>query len=492
MATISEKINRVIKTAHDAGCPKDQTATLIKSLYYPLPWQWQFHAAAREADEEGGPVDIGLGGARGPGKSHAVLSQTAIDDCQRVAGLKCLFLRYTGAAAKESFNDLVTKVLQGHLSFRRTADSIRLQNGSKIILGGFRDERDIDKYIGIEYDIIIVEELNQITKERYMKLRGSLRTSKPNWRPRMYTSFNPGGIGHTFVKERYVIPWRENKQTETRFIPSTYKSNPYLNKEYNQYLETLDGDLGRAWREGEWDLFAGQYFSQWRFDKHVCDPFTIPLHYKRFRSIDPSGQSGATSCHWYAVDQDGRVWCYREHYGTGLDADQHADKIRQLSLDRDGVEEEYIYTVIDGAAFAKTGYSETIADVYIRHGVRGLIQAHKERVTGWNSVNFYLRWQETKEDAQGNKTVINKKPLLQIFSTCVKMIETIPELQHDDKNPEDVKSQYTGSDHQDCADDLRYFLRTLQEQHAPKKLSIVEQRIANMKKQESLDYSYRG
>ena len=483
LTMMNKYIEKCIYTAKTAGCPREQTEMFLNSLYIPLPWQWQFHAAARSADEEGGPVDIGVGGARGPGKSHGVLSQTGIDDCQRISGLKCLFLRYTGSAAKESFDDLVTKVLQGRMSFRRTATSIKLKNGSRIILGGFKDERDIDKYIGIEYDIIIVEELNQITKEKYMKLRGSLRTSKPNWRPRMYTSFNPGGVGHTFVKERYVIPHREGKENETRFISSTYKSNPYLNKEYTQYLESLDGDLGKAWREGEWDLFAGQYFGQWRHEKHVVEPFKIPESWKRFRAIDPSGRDGVTSCHWYAVDQDGRVWCYKEHYGTGLDADQHADEIHKMSCDRDGVEEDYIYTIIDGAAFAKTGYSETIADIYERHGVRGLIPAHKERVTGWNAVNYYLRWQE-KDENTGK--MINKKPLLQIFSNCVNIIRTLPELQHDKNNPEDLDSD--GEDH--AADELRYFLRTLREQKAPKVLTKVERRIAEVKKQESFNYNY--
>lgn len=481
--TTKELLQKCVDIAVKKGCPREQVSNFINAGYIPWTWQWEFHAAAREADYDGGPVDIGVGGARGPGKSHGVMSQAGIDDCQRCDHLKVLFLRKTSKAASESFDDIITKTLTGKVRFRRTQATIRFPNGSRIILGGFKDDRDIEKYTGIEYDVIIVEELNQITKERYNMLRGSLRTSKPNWRPRMYTSFNPGGVGHTFVKERYVIPHREGKETETRFIPSTYKSNKALNEEYIEYLESLDGDLGKAWREGEWDLFSGQYFSQWRNAKHVVEPFAIPESWKKFRSIDPSGRDGITSCHWYAVDQDGRVWCYREHYGTGLDADQHADKIHKLSCDRDGVEEDYVFSIIDGAAFAKTGYSETIADIYMRHGVRNLVPAHKERVTGWNSVNYYLRWEEKNEKGE----VINKKPLLQIFKTCVNIIRTLPELQHDEHNPEDVNS--TGEDH--AADELRYFLRTLREQKAPKTLSKVEQRIQEIKKRDAFDYNYR-
>jgi PBSX family phage terminase large subunit len=481
METI-DKIARCVMTAKAAGVPRDQADRLINSAYIPLPWQWQFHAAARQADEPSGPVDIGLGGARGPGKSHAVLSQVALDDCQRVPGLKCLFLRQTGVSAQESFDDLVGKVVRGHTRFRKTKQSLRFPNGSRIHLGGFKDESDIDKYIGIEYDIIIVEELNQLTADKYMKLRGSLRTSKPNWRPRMYTSFNPGGKGHAFVRERYILPSRAKTEKETKFVGSTYKSNPYLNKGYIEYLEGLEGDLGKAWREGEWELFEGQYFKEWRYERHVVNgavlfPQGIPFTWPRFRSIDPSGREGTTSCHWYTLDSNGRVWVYKEYYRKGLDYDQHADNICKMSEDENGVQEDYKYTVIDTAAFAKAGYSETAVEIYERHGVIGLIPAAKERVVGWNAVHQYLRWEKSTE------------PLLRVFDTCVKMIETIPSLQHDEKNPSDLDS--SGEDH--AADELRYFLRTLREQKTPRAETMVERRMREFRQQERadlLDYSY--
>lgn len=474
---------KCVRAAVKAGCPDDQIHNLMDVGYIPYRWQWRFHAAARAADFTDGPVDIGLGGARGPGKSHAVLSQVALDDCQRCEGLKCLFLRQTGVSAQESFDDLISKTVRGRTRYRKTKNSLKFPNGSRVILGGFKDESDIDKYIGIEYDIIIVEELTQLTFEKYEKLRGSLRTSKPNWRPRMYTSFNPGGIGHVWVRERYVVPHRQKKEGDTRFVPSTYKENPALNPEYIKYLESLSGDLGKAWREGEWDLFAGQYFSEWRYEIHVCKAFKIPATWKCFRSIDPSGRNGITSCHWYAVDSDGDVWVYREYYwkkeqhgGEGRDIDQHAKAVHRLSVDdTDTPLEDYLYTVIDTAAFAKAGYSETTAEIFERHGVNGLVPAAKERVVGWNAVHYYLRWD------------LSTPPKIHIFDTCVNMIRTLPVLQHDDKHPEDLDS--TGEDH--AADELRYFLRTLREKKAPKAETAIEKRIRQMHEQETQqNYSY--
>lgn len=488
MVTIPQQ-NRIAEAIRVAGNPYDQVEQLLSHGCIPWPWQLKFHAVAREADYEGGPVDIGLGGARGPGKSHAVLTQVAIDDCQRVPGLKVLFLRQTASSAKESFGDLITKALRGHIVYWKTANSLRFSNGSRIVLGGFKDDRDIDKYIGIEYDIIVVEELTQISREKYNKLRGSLRTSKPNWRPRMYTSFNPGGIGHTWVRERYVLPYRKGTQTETRFIPSTYRDNPALNDDYISYLEGLEGDLGKAWRDGEWDIFAGQYFQEWSYDEHVCKPFEIPDGWAKFRAIDPSGRHGITSCHWYALDPSGRVYVYREYYyGVGVldskgkkievgrDYDEHADDIKTMSENNDGVGEGYKYTVIDTAAFAKAGYSETAAEIFERHGVTGLIQAAKERVVGWNDVHMYLRYD------------IHTPAKLQIFSTCVNLIRTLPLLQHDILHPEDIDTR--GEDH--AADELRYLLRTLREGKAPKPLNKVEQRLKQMREQEhaqSFNYS---
>ena len=480
---------KCIEAARLSGCPKDQTKLLLDSGYVPLRWQWLFHSAARRADLADGPVDIGVGGARGPGKSHVVLSQAALDDCQRINGLKGLFLRQTGVSAKESFDDLIDKVVKGRVQFEHTLASLKFPNGSKILLGGFEHDSDIDKYIGIEYDFIIVEELNQLTGERYKKLRGSLRTSKSNWRPRMYTSFNPGGIGHDFVKKRYVIPKRENKIKDVWFIDSNYKQNPYLNKEYIDYLESLEGSLGKAWRDGDWDTFEGMYFSEWDIKSHVCEPFAIPDTWFKYRSIDPSGREGVTSCHWYAVDSNGRVYAYKEYYATGRDIDEHAKAIARLSQDRDGIVEDYRYTVVDTAAFAKAGYSETTAEIYERNGVIGLIPGAKERVVGWNGVHTYLRVNE-----------ITKQPLLKIFKNCYNLIRTIPLAQHDELHPEDVadinnsfidSDGRSGTEHQDALDELRYFLRTLRETKAPKPLNAIEKHIQEHIKRQSLDFNYR-
>ena len=111
MANESEALNRFIQSAYREGIPKDQLENFLTAGYIPLPWQLKFHAWARKADKDGGPIKIGVGGARGPGKSYTVFAQSSLDDCQRIRGLKGLFLRQTGKAAQESFEDSKTKAI---------------------------------------------------------------------------------------------------------------------------------------------------------------------------------------------------------------------------------------------------------------------------------------------------------------------------------------------------------------------------------------------
>ena len=449
-----EKINKTalkkcIDIAKASGAPKDQVERLLNCGYIPLPWQWEFHATARLADKNDGPVDIGVGGARGPGKSHAVLSQSALDDCQRVSNLKGLFLRQTGIAAKESFDDLVEKVLRGRIDYERTGALLRFPNGSRIILGGFKDASDIDKYIGIEYDFIIVEELNQLTEDKYTKLRGSLRTSKVGWRPRMYTSFNPGGIGHAFVKNRYVVPFKTEKQKETRFIGATYKSNPYLNKEYIEYLEGLEGELGKAWREGEWEIFAGQVFDEWRDKYHVVKQINYPLDLcKRIIGFD-WGYNHPGCALWLAFTPENRFgisrcYVYREIWQNGKTPEEWAIDIDQFTKI-----EKVDYMVLPHDCFAnQQGYRSIASIFYDKLKISILKGKTQEKGSRLNRVAITHAYLSFAPD---------RRPYMQIHASCINTIRTLPELIYSKTNVEDVDKSL-GND--DCWDALAIGLMT--------------------------------
>ncbi len=458
-----DDLTTCLLTAKKAGSPRDQAERFVSRGYIPIPWQWYFHAAAREADLPNGPVEVVAGGARGPGKSHGIFAQAALDDAQRVEGLKILFLRKTAVSAKESFDDLIEKVISKKVVFSRSGNVINFtDNGSRIILGGFHNEDDIDKYVGIEYDVIVVEEMNQLTEAKIEKLRGSLRTSKTNWRPRLYGSFNPGGIGHAFVKSRYVIPFRTQSQTKTRFVPATYKQNPYLNREYIEYLEGLTGDLGKAWREGDFDIFAGQFFKEWRYDIHVVQPFVIHDDWRKFIAGD-YGFSKPASLGWYAVSPDEKLYRYKELYGTGMHYALLAEQAVSLTNPNEHIE----YQVFDPAFWAKKGEREDTlsgAEVYsqkwkhITGHLPYMVKADNSRVIGWGMVREYMNV------FMGADEELTAK--LQVFSTCTDFIRTIPEQQHDLNKPEDLDTD--GEDH--AADELRYAIMS-----RPKPIATKEQ-----------------
>lgn len=439
--TATNELERCLQAAVSAGCVEDQVRQFLSFGYVAQPWQYYFHAAARSCDLRTGPEEIGLGGARGPGKSHGVLSQVALDDMQRVPELKFLFLRKVQKNAKESFEDLIGKVLR-HCphNYIPSERKIVLENGSRCLFGGFKDEKDIDGYIGIEYDGIVIEESNQLTEKKHEMLRGSLRTSKDNWRPRIYHSFNPGGVGHQYIRKKFVLPYRQHRELLTRFIPSTYRDNAFLNPEYKTWLEGLAGPLGKAWRDGDFDVFEGQAFPAWDYEIHVVPMFEIPEHWMRWRAID-WGFAAPMCCLWFAKDPDTkRIIVYRELYRTQLTVPQQAGYI----LDYTPPLEKIMFTYADPAMWSRKTVGNRVistADEYKDAGIL-LTQADNDRLTGKRKVDALLSNQ------------LDGKPGLLIFENCENLIRTLPALTFDTNRIEDVDTEQ--EDH--AYDTLKYGL----------------------------------
>src|SRR5512143_537553 len=148
-----------IEQGRGAGCPPEQIQNFVRAGVVLQPRQLAASAAARLCDRTDGPTAVGYGGARGGGKSHWLLAQMGADDCQRVPGLKCLLLRKVGKANMEHFEDLRRRLFVG---LRHEISAYRgiltFSNGSRIIAGHFQAEKDIDAYLGLEYDVIGIEE----------------------------------------------------------------------------------------------------------------------------------------------------------------------------------------------------------------------------------------------------------------------------------------------------------------------------------------------
>ncbi len=329
----------------------------------------------------------------------------------------------------------------------------------------FRNLDDPSKYLSSEFALIEVDELTKNSKETFDFLRLRLRWPGIE-NPKFIAASNPGGIGHEWVKRIWIdrdFSSDEQQKDQFHYVKALPTDNPNLPDSYYITLSSLPEKLRKAYRDGNWDVFEGQYFSEWDRGQHTVAPFEIPSTWKRFRSYD-HGRAKPACCLWGAVDYDGRVWIYREYYPVGQDVNEIAKEINRLS---EG--ETYEYSVADPAIFANIGFvdkygGQTIAESFARQGVT-FIPASNRRIDGWNLMHQYFNWAG------------DKPPLAIFFNTCLNAIRTIPNLIHDELHPEDLDSD--GEDH--AADAFRYLLMSLHERKSKKLLNDVEKKLEEMK-----------
>ena len=440
-----------LNAAIGVGCPEDQTRNFVAAKLWLQERQLAASAAARLCDRPDGPTAIGYGGARGGGKSHWMLAQLGADDCQRVAGLKALLLRRVGKSNLEAFQDLRQRLFSRlpH-EFSAFRGILTFPNGSRIIAGHFLNDRDIDAYLGLEYDLICVEESSQLTWRKFQDISTCCRSSKPNWRPRIYTTTNPGGVGHAWYRTKFVAPMLERRETDTRFIPARVGDNAFNNPEYRRILESLTGWQKRAWLDGDWDIAAGQYFTMFRRDVHVLDQFDDSRGVEWFAALD-YGHVHYTVCLLGCRDGDGNTFVVDEHAERLWLPQRHAAAIKAM-LARHGLDPMRLRRFVAGAdVFSRQSDGTTIAAQYAKHGIN-LRVANTDRVNGWAEV------MQGFGDVEGGI-----KPTLFLHKRCSRLIETIPTLQHDPSRAEDVLKVDTdeeGIGGDDCADTLRYLVAT--------------------------------
>jgi len=413
---------------------------------------------------------VAYGGARGGGKSHWALAQLGADDCQRQPGLKTLLLRKVAKANIEHFEDL-RKRLFGRLKhdFSPHRGILTFGNDSRIIAGHFKDEKDIDNYLGLEYDAIVIEEATTLSHKKRRDIETCLRTSKPNWRPRIYETSNPGGVGHAWFKARYIAPFVASAETSTRFIPARATDNSFNNPEYVKVLEGLTGWQKRAWCDGDWDIAAGQYFTNFRREVHVLGQIDDTLAREWALALD-YGFTHFTACYLGFKDGDGNLFVVDEHAERQWLPERHALAIKAM-LGRHQVRhgqglrplrlEDLSRCVAGADVFSKQSDGSTVAQAYAKCGIKFMC-ANTDRVNGWAEI---LR--------RFGDTSAGIRPSLFIHQRCARLIESIPNLQHDPNRPEDVLKvdcDEDGLGGDDFADAFRYLVQSKGRQVTSRKL----------------------
>lgn len=434
------------------GCGREQMELLVKAGIMLQSRQLAASAAARACDEANGPNAIGYGGARAGGKSHWLLAQIGADDCQRVRGLKCLLLRKVGKANLENFEDFRRRLfrLLPH-EFNSSRAVLTFANESRIVAGHFQNEKDIDAYLGLEYDVIGIEEATTLSYRKQLDISTCCRSSKPGWRPRIYSTTNPGGVGHAWYKEKFIDPFYRGEEKETRFISARVSDNKMTNDGYEtQVLGKLTGWQKRAWLEGEWDIAAGQFFTTFHRDMHVIQSFDRTKATEWWCAMD-YGFKHYTVVLLGCRDGDGNIYVIDEYAQRKTLAPVHAANIQEL-LRRHGLDTRSLRGFFAGAdIFSTESDGSTVASRYGSLGI-ALKPANSSRRAGWA---------ELLERFGDPGTGV--APSLFIHERCHRVIETLPLLQHDAGASEDVHKvdcDDDGHGGDDAADCLRYLVHT--------------------------------
>ena len=427
-----------------------------------IVWQPQPKQAAFMARSE---YECLYGGAAGGGKSDALLAEALRQ--VHIPHYRAIIFRKTSPQLSELIDRsrAIYSAAFPRARYNQTEHCWTFPSGAKIYFGSMQYTKDRINYQGKRYDFIAFDELTHFTWDEYSYMFSRNRPSGPGTRVYMRASTNPGGIGHGWVKDRFItvappltpvvdayeVPDPSGKliQLSRRriFVPSTVFDNQALLRNDPNYLANL-AMLPEAERNallyGSWDSFDGQVFREWRNDPqhyddqrwtHVIDPFPIPRHWRIYRGFD-FGYAKPFAVGWFAVDEDGRIYHIKEYYGcngtpnTGvkLNPIEIAAGIRQMEAEDPMLKGKQIAGIADPSIFDESR-GESVARMMQRPPNFIYWQGgDNTRLAGKMQFHYRLTF-----DSDG-------LPMFQVFNTCKHFIRTIPTLVYDESKVEDINT----------------------------------------------------
>ena len=427
----------------------------MNELRFPLqPKQRQFLEAIDNY------TITGYGGAKGGGKSHALRNILLYRRFKYPGSIGRIFRRTFPELQDNHITPLFGQFPDLRTYYDKQNKTLSLPNGSVLYFNHCQHEDDVFLYQGRETHDLAIDQAEQWTHGMYSILRGSNRSSVSGIVPKTILTFNPGDIGHAWLKRLFIERKFNPKEVGIthHFIQALIQDNPALMENDPEYVKALEAEpneaLRRAYLFGDWDIFAGQFFGEIRKEIHLIKPFEIPPHWNRFGAYD-YGFGHCASFGWYAVGEDGNVYKYREYVKSGQRVDQFARYLNQFD------DTAQLYPIVAGwDCWNKRSHTinedegpvpPTIAEEFAKHGIN-LKRANIDRIQGAAQLRSYLAW----EGMPGNK------PRLFIFNTCPITYETIARMIHDPDHMEDVlKVDSEGGDPStgdDAYDETRYAL----------------------------------
>jgi hypothetical protein len=439
---------------------------------------WQPQPGPQTALLECPIFEIFYGGARGGGKTESSIGdwlQHSSAYGEHAIGIfvrrKLTQLSEVIARTKQLFSRLGAK-------YNEQQKTWTMANGARLKFVYLERDSDAEEYQGHSYTRIYVEEITNFPSPGPInKLRATLR-SGAGVPVGMRLTGNPGGPGHNWVKARYIDPAPRGFRVITEeteldldgrtivvsldrvFIPSKLGDNVLLMRNDPTYVLRLRQSgseaLVKAWLEGNWDIVDGAFFDEWDEALHVLPASVaglLPPVWTRFRAFD-WGSARPFSCGWYVLvdkplevpERDvllprGALVKYREWYGAsdinkGLK--MPADLVAQGIVERERGE-VIRYGAADPSIFIRDG-GPSIAEMMSVHRCSWR-RADNKRVPGAAQVRQRLVGE-------------SGRPMLYFLETCVDTIRTLPVLQHDETNPEDVDTE--GEDRRPCRPTLSF------------------------------------
>ena len=362
--------------------------------------------------------EVLFGGAAGGGKSYGQMVDSMLF-ALRYPGSRQLVLRRTFPELEKSLIRTSLALFPREIySFNSSSHVGKFKNGSIIDFGYCATENDVYQYQSAEYDVIRFDELTHFTEAQYVYLISRVRGAN-SYPKQIKSSTNPGGVGHGWVKERFVnagkrgVAFTGEDGMSRIFIPALLDDNRFLchgDPNYKKRLLALPERERKALLFGDWDIFEGQYFTEFSYDRHVIEPFEIPGAWRRFRTIDYG--LDRLACLWIAISPDGRFFVYREYCRSDLPISEAARAI----LERTPKNEDVYATLAPPDLWSRsqeTGRSK--AALFSEFGLN-FTKTSNDREAGWLSLKELLHGDE---------------PRLRIFSPCTEIIKCLPALQID-------------------------------------------------------------
>lgn len=400
-----------------------------------------------------------FGGAAGGGKSYGQLIDAFLYALKYPKSKQIIFRR--------TFPDLEKSLIRSSLelyprdvaTYTSNKHIWTFKNGSIIDFGYIDSEKDVYQYQSAEYDVIRFDELTHFTEYMYTYMISRCRGANPY--PKMIkSSTNPGGVGHTWVKERFIDIGEPNKihecplndettETGTRiFIPSLVTDNKFMlsyDPDYIKRLDNLPEKERKALKDGDWDIYDGMFFPEFKRRIHVIEPFIIPEEWDRYITLDYGLDMFAVL--FIARDPKGKAYVYNEIHKNNLIVSEARQVLKSVMRHY-----KYVSKYAPPDLWNRNRDTGKSTAELFREGNIDLTKSSNNRIVGWQAVKEWLKVKKVKNEQTGE---IYEDSDLKIFSNCINLIKYLPQLQHSEKNPNDVATEPHEPTH--ITDALRYF-----------------------------------